>query len=191
MEHFYQLPNFGEDWFTYPQLYKRFVNRLSNNSKIVEVGSWKGKSTAFLGVEIINSGKNIELHAVDTWEGSGEHSNDPYVRTNTLYPLFLANIGPVSSVVKIVRKKSTEAAKDYEDESLDIVFIDACHEYECVSEDIAAWLPKVKIGGILAGHDFTASFPGVIKAVQELLPIDQIETTEMCWVYTKNKPNPK
>jgi len=68
MNHIYTQPQFGENWFTYPNLYSRFVQILKDGSTIVEVGSWKGKSTAYLAVEIINSGKNIELHAVDTMQ---------------------------------------------------------------------------------------------------------------------------
>jgi hypothetical protein len=61
MEHIYKNLNFGEDWFEYPRLYSFFVSSLPDDSAIVEVGSWKGKSTAYLAVEIINSAKNIKV----------------------------------------------------------------------------------------------------------------------------------
>jgi hypothetical protein len=185
MEHIYQNPNFGENWFTYPKLYSWFVQNLSNGSKIVEVGSWKGKSVAYLGVEIVNSGKDIKVDAVDTWMGSPEspdHLKDVYVRTNTLYSLFLANIAPLSHVIKPIRMASVDAAKLYEDNSLDAVFIDAGHTYDAVKADIAAWLPKVKVGGILAGHDYAWS-DDVRRAVDEsIAPIDE---TEGCFVFKK------
>lgn len=69
MNHIYEQPQFGENWFTYPNLYSRFVKELADGSKIVEVGSWKGKSVAYLAVEIINSGKGIKVDAIDTWKG--------------------------------------------------------------------------------------------------------------------------
>lgn len=185
MEHIFHLPNFGENWFTFPRLYSRFVKELGNGSKIVEVGAWKGKSVAYLGVEVINSGKDIKVDAVDTWLGSPEspdHLADVYVKTNTLYTLFLANIAPISQVINPIRKPSIEAAKDYADGSLDVVFIDACHTYECVREDILAWLPKVKIGGYLAGHDYSWS-NDVKRAVDEILT--PVEETEGCFVFKK------
>lgn len=185
MEHIFHQPNFGENWFTFPRLYSRFVNELGNGSKIVEVGVWKGKSLAYLGVEIINSGKDIKVDAVDTWMGSPEspdHAADVYVKTNTLYQLFLSNIRPISKVVNPIRKPSVEAAKDYADGSLDAVFIDACHTYECVREDILAWLPKVKVGGYLAGHDYSWS-NDVKRAVDEILT--PVEETEGCFVFKK------
>jgi len=69
----------------------------------------------------------------------------------------------------IVRKLSTDAAMDFGDESLDFVYIDADHSYNAVKEDIAAWAPKVRRGGIVAGHDYyytRAGNIGVIAAVQ-------------------------
>jgi predicted O-methyltransferase YrrM len=60
-----------------------------------------------------------------------------------------------------------DACKLYQDNSLDFVFIDASHEYQDVKEDIINWLPKVKIGGIIAGHDIGS--PEVGKAVVEVL----------------------
>lgn len=159
---------------------------LKDGAKIVEVGCWKGKSVAYLAVEVINSGKKIQVDAVDTWLGSNEepHIKDVYVKTGRLYDLFLTNISPVSHVINPVRMTSIEAAKTYQDSSLDVVFIDACHEYECVKEDIAAWLPKVKSGGYLSGHDYPWSSGDAVKrAVDE--SVTPIEVTEGCWVYKK------
>lgn|SRR3990167_2466930 len=54
----------------------------------------------------------------------------------------------------IVRKKSMDALADFADESLDFVYIDANHEFNYPLKDIEGWYPKVKKGGILAGHDY-------------------------------------
>jgi hypothetical protein len=188
MNHIYEQPNFGENFFSFPNLYSQFVRELPSGSKMVEVGCWKGKSVAYLAVEIINSGKDIKVDAVDTWEGSPTETvlmSDPYVRTGKLYQLFVSNIAPVSSVVTPVKLPSVEAAKRYEDESLDVVFIDACHTYDCVKEDIAAWLPKVKKGGYLAGHDYytwETDHDGVRQAVDETFG-NNIHTSEWCWIH--------
>lgn len=186
MEHYYTqtVGESSDGWFTYPTLYSDFIRDIKDNSIFVEVGSWKGKSTAYLGVEAINSGKNIKCYAVDTWEGSAEHTDDPFVKTNKLYPLFLANIEKVSSVVTPIRKSSVKAANEFEDRSIDIVFIDACHEYHCVRQDIDAWLPKVKSGGIISGHDYYWGENGVKKAVDETFGDKVIYRNpwENCWI---------
>jgi hypothetical protein len=74
--------------------------------------------------------------------------------------------------VEIIRKMSVEGAKDFEDESLDFVFIDAGHGYEDVRDDIEAWLPKVKKTGIIMGHDWDAGYNGVEQAVRERFGYD-------------------
>lgn len=170
MEHIYHLPQFGENWFSYQKLYSKFVKELSDNSRIVEVGAWKGKSVAYLAVEVINSKKNIKVDAVDTWLGDPNesiHQQDEYVKNNKLYELFLSNIEPVKHVINPVQMDSVEAAKLYADESIDAVFIDAAHDYENVKKDILAWYPKVKRNGYISGHDYY--HPPVKAAVDEML----------------------
>ena len=53
-----------------------------------------------------------------------------------------------------IRKDSLEAVKDFEDESLDFVYIDCNHSFDYVIRDIIEWGKKVKIGGVISGHDY-------------------------------------
>ena len=63
---------------------------------------------------------------------------------------------------------STEAISNVQDNSLDLVFIDANHDYLFVKQDIELWKKKVKQGGIIAGHDYNyPGITGVKKAVDE------------------------
>lgn len=185
MNHIYDLPEFGEDWFTYPNLYKSMVEKFSSGSKFVEVGSWKGKSAAYLAVEIINSKKDISLDCVDTWKGSFEHTNDFYVKSNSLYELFIKNTSSLSYVINPIRMDSISASKIYKDNSIDFVFIDASHEYDNVKEDISSWFPKVKFGGIIAGHDYKYGWKDVDKAVDEFFMNKIILSSEACWIHEK------
>lgn len=177
MPHFYHLTE-GENWFTYPGLYSQIVQHAQQKAHFVEVGVWKGRSAAFLAVEIINSGKTIMLDLVDTWQGSEEHLPLQY----DLFEVFKKNIEPVLPYVNIKRMDSLSAASTYADGSLDFVFIDAAHDYESVKSDILAWLPKVKPGGFLAGHDYP-TWPGVTRAVNEIIGAENIECGEDCWLY--------
>lgn len=182
MEHFYQ--NIGEDWFTYPNLYKKVVESAGNEFHFVEVGSWKGRSSVFMAVEIINSGKNIKFDCVDTWEGSVEHLDYDEIKEKKLYDIFLNNIESVKHVINPVKMSSLEAVNLYGDKTLDFIFIDASHEYEDVKRDIIAWLPKLKIGGVLAGHDYGV-FDGVTRAANEIFQAHEIEISESCFIYKK------
>jgi len=70
--------------------------------------------------------------------------------------------------VELIRKKSLEAAPEFEDETLDFVFIDAAHDYENCFNDIGFWHHRVRKGGYVMGHDWDhAGYPGVQKAVVE------------------------
>ena len=64
MKHFYQDI---QGWFDFQDLYKDMVKK-HDNAKFVEVGAWKGKSTCFLAVEILNQKKKIKLDAIDSYE---------------------------------------------------------------------------------------------------------------------------
>ena len=191
MKHIYEMSQFGENWFDYQDVYSKILHMIKSPGKIVEVGSWKGKSAAYMAVEIHNSGKNISLDCVDTWLGSDEttHKNDIWVKNNQLYELFLDNTKSLRNIIKPVRKTSIEASCMYENESIDAVFLDACHKYSCVKEDIFAWFPKIKIGGILAGHDYSAYWPEVVSAVHDIFKTENIEHTSSCWIYYKTGTN--
>lgn len=107
---------------------------------------------------------DLKLYCVDNW-GEGKRVDKRWQRK---YEEAKSRLAPYNTV--IIRKISLDAAKDFEDGSLDFVYIDADHSYNSVKEDINAWAPKVRIGGIVAGHDYyytRAGNIGVIAAVNE------------------------
>jgi hypothetical protein len=179
MEHYYQTV--GEDWFTYPNLYSAVVKYFPDYSNFVEVGSWKGRSGSYMGVEIVNSGKEQMLVCVDIFVGPDEHLNK-----DGLYLEFQKNIEPVNDerpgTIEFIRGKSMDVVDSIKDFSLDFVFIDASHEYEDVKADINAWYMKVKEGGVIAGHDYPY-WPGVKKAVDEYFGKEPFVAKEQCWIY--------
>lgn len=182
MEHFYQNI---QGWFDYEDLYRQMASMCYVNSTIVEVGSWKGKSAAFMAVEILNRNPSIRFHCVDTWLGSVEHQEggpfaDEHAINGTLYEHFLENIKPVKHVINPIRMDSISASKLFTDRTLEFVFIDADHSYEGVSADIKAWKPKLIPGGFLCGHDINWS-QDVVRAVSENVPEYQIRGS--CWFY--------
>ena len=70
---------------------------------------------------------------------------------------------------KIIRKSSKGAIKQFPNRSLDFVYIDADHSYKECKWDISHWMKKVRVGGILSGHNY-GDKKGVKKAVDELIP---------------------
>jgi predicted O-methyltransferase YrrM len=76
--------------------------------------------------------------------------------------------------VVLVRQKSAFASTLFPDEFFDFVYIDARHDYEPVKEDITLWWPKVKVGGIIGGHDYTR-IPFVERAVKEFAEENKLD----------------
>ena len=154
VDHFWQDIS---GYFTFPQFYEWIVDEcLCDPWHGVEVGVYTGQSAAYLLAAITQ--KNIrgtyKLDLVDL-----EMTKHGAVR----------NLEPVAEYIGQVHEmQSVEASKRYADASLDFCFIDANHEYGAVAADIDAWRPKVKPGGIIAGHDY-CEWPGfgVIQAVTE------------------------
>lgn len=83
--------------------------------------------------------------------------------------------------LQYIDKPSTEAASQIEDLSLDIVFIDDDHSYEGCRASIEAWAPKIRPGGWLTGHDYCHAYPGVIRAVDEIVK-DPILKSDSVWI---------
>lgn len=117
-----------------------------NNFKlIVEVGVFEGQTCMYI-LQNINS--VTHYYAVDL-----------IVHENVL------NMSFIDSRLNIVNLSSLDASKQFNDNSIDLIFIDANHEFVHVYEDIISWLPKLRDGGIICGHDLHELHPSVIKAV--------------------------
>lgn len=160
-------------WFDFADIYQEQIDRVNGTpAHFVEVGSWLGKSAVFMGTRIAESGKSIRLHCVDNWQGGSETSDNGYAARNyqagrDLYAEFWANISNagLQNTVLPLRMDSSAAAQEFDDDSLDFVFIDADHEQSAVERDLEAYFPKVKPGGVIAGHDYDEQGPrAAVKA---------------------------
>jgi predicted O-methyltransferase YrrM len=129
---------------------------------IVEIGSWKGKSTICLG-NGSRAGKGTKVHAIDPHTGSPEHS-EMFGKVWT-FEEFRRNIDQagLNDLVEAHVDFSTAVAKTFH-EPVELIFVDGLHEYEGVRDDFEAWYPKVVDGGTMAFHD-TTCWPGVLKLV--------------------------
>lgn len=156
----------------------------------VEVGCWRGRSTLVLASHLTPRSR---LYAVDTWAGvpdDPEQHDRLYADAGDVYADFRHNLRlPIASGrVLPLRMTSLEGAAVLKREeglaSVDFCFIDADHRYDAVRADILAYLPLMKAGGVIAGHDFNpATWPGVVQAVTELLPgAGSVEDTSI-WFY--------
>ena len=124
---------------------------LIGNGKGVEIGVFKGHFS-----KVILSKWGGTLYMVDVWRGLGDEYED---RSNhndhsDAFLNTMKNIEGYEDRGVMIRATSKVASEIFEDESLDFVYIDANHAYDFVVEDINLWFPKLKKGGIFAGHDY-------------------------------------
>lgn len=180
-------------WFDYADVYDQVVKEAPNFATCVEVGVGFGRSIAYLAAESLRITKALRIYGVDPFVDDWQ-SDKPTWGANHR-PWALEQGGPFNAVVSAMHKsapkeleavnllrcRSVQAARMFDDGSLFFVFIDGSHHYADVEADLWEWGPKVMKGGIFAGHDHTESFPGVVRAVGERWTDGKTEQRGACW----------
>jgi len=143
-----------------------------------EIGVQKGHFSN----HILSKWPGSKLYSIDPWVHQDDYrdpANTPNDEHDIRYAQTIELLKHHGERSEIIRDHSINAAERFEDKSLDFVYIDARHAYEYAVEDINTWLPKIKPGGVLAGHDYVdgpiggCDF-GVKQAVDEILGEDAI-----------------
>lgn len=135
-----------------------------NFKKGAEVGTGAGKFAEILCRDI----PNLKLYCIDPWISYDEYPETWARDQNTMDATHEEARSRLQKYnCDIIRKTSLEAAKKFEPDSLDFVFIDGNHDFEYVVNDIISWMKIVRPGGILSGHDFTKD---IVKGVQFGIP---------------------
>lgn len=129
------------------------TNKPTPNPQIVEIGCWTGLSTLLLANAVDKF--NGKVTAIDWFQGSENTNLDFAGKYFNIKAIFNENIKqfPFGKRISVIDAKSEDACKSFADESLDVVFLDADHRYIHIKKDIEIWLPKLKKGGLLCGHD--------------------------------------
>ena len=168
LEELYQAIDKTEGWLWPNQAFILYAVASHLKGKLVEIGSWKGKSASVFC--FATEPQDVQIHCVDIWENS-----EPYkdLDTSNLLNEFKNNLQKFNFLnrVNIQKGPSVEISKLHENESCDLIFVDAAHDYENVKADILAWYPKLKKNGIMIGHDYpdpsATDFQGLKQAVNE------------------------
>jgi len=148
------------------ELLHGLAKECTGEGTIVEIGSWKGKSTVCLATGS-QRGNRVKVYAIDPHTGSAQ--TEELVGEQWTYPDFMNNINKagVEDIVVPLVMTSEEAARDF-DEPVELIFVDGDHDYEMVQLDFQLWFPKLIIGGTMAFHD-TEGWPGPEKVAEECL----------------------
>ena len=152
-------------WYVIEHLMKKY-----DYDYIVELGVWKGVIPRF----ILPRNPDWKYVGVDLYEPQPDNPSETYepgenghAWDHETYFKEVSEILDMYDNAKLLRMHTVEAAHEFDDKSIDFVFVDADHSYEGVKADLEAWIPKIRSGGMIAGHDYTEEFPGVIEAVHE------------------------
>jgi hypothetical protein len=189
-------------WCDFQELYDEAVTRSPDGAIFVEVGVLFGKSAARMAQAIRTSRKKIHFDAVDLFgydqrnlveiitEYTSKCPNHDLTQvpmildsTKTLSHLDLAqkllDLTGASDLVRLVKSSGQLWASSYSAESLDFVFVDALHTYDDTKSLLLTYLPKIRRGGILAGHDY--NYPTVAQAVREVLGDVDVRGLSFTW----------
>ncbi|NQU09280.1 class I SAM-dependent methyltransferase [bacterium] len=159
-----------------------------------EIGVWKGDHAA----EILGCLQPKRLYLVDPWRPTDRYSTFNRERWGIVKWMLWNRVDwdgicrrvqrrfDGCSNVTILRMTSGEAAGKIT-AKLHFVYIDGNHDYQAVAEDLASWWPRIRVGGLLCGHDYWSRQPGVIKAVEEFAAARSMEwhTAKKDWWINK------
>lgn len=148
--------------------------------KMLEIGSYKGESTFMFA----SSGIFKEIHCIDPHSGYEEANNVLQEDWESVKNEFKINTRHFDNIT-LHSEYSYNIVDKFKNDYFDFIYIDASHEYEDVKQDIQKYLPKTKY--LIGGHDYQKEWPGVIKAVSEILSHPDKTYSDQSWIKVLNK----
>lgn len=166
-------------------LIKYISTELNLNANYLELGVYKGDYSS----KILKYSNCKQLYLVDIWKQLQNYDSSLNVENSLQEKIYqsVKNKYSANSRVKILRELSIDASLMFDDNFFDFIYIDANHSYDAVKSDMLQWYPKLKSGGVLAGHDYVEDgiYPnnifGVKSAVNEFVELYNLQlhiTTE-------------
>jgi hypothetical protein len=140
---------------------EKLLKKLPDNGIMAEIGVWEG----LFSKKILDNNVPRMLYLIDPWlwDNDSGISIDHYIpdikvansqnQMNALYKKVVMKFSEHKNVI-VLRMKSVDAARQFEDKELDCAYIDGSHDFPSIEADLKAWSHKVKIGGYLAGDDY-------------------------------------
>ena len=156
-------------------------HKVPRESKMIEIGSYMGESTMLFA----STGIFQEIHAIEPFEGKEKFSDDFGYEWEQIGKEFEKNtrIFDDDEIINLHLDYSYNVHERFEDGTFNFVYIDGDHSYDGVKRDIELYLPKIKEGGIIGGHDYNKKeWEGVVKAVNEYFTEPDFVFRDLTWV---------
>jgi len=163
-----------QGWFDFANIYERAVDEANDGDLLIEVGVWKGASLCYLGALAKRANKNLRVIGIDNWahtdwDGYATIMNIDRSKGEMRSPLeqCRANLDAagLANWVQLIESDSIAAASLFEDKSVKFLFIDDTHNSPHIHAELLAWLPKIKPGAWIAGHDYPGNIQAGVDAV--------------------------
>lgn len=175
--------------FKWPQSIHEFGVFLKKQ-KLLYAGAEVGVAEGRFSLTLMGWGVK-KLFLIDIWKHTPNvtgDANSPQSWHDSNYFDAKERMKPFGNKVKFLKGESNKMVEKVKDDSLAFVYLDGNHSYEGVKEDLKLWLPKIKKGGVMIGHDYNHLY-GVLRAVNEfagehvkVLPEQSIENQGF-WFY--------
>lgn len=185
-----------QGWFDFEYLYMDLVARLFSpihETRVLEVGTWLGKSTCFMAGLAKAIAKPVKIFAVDTFKGEASCDFQKKVvkkSGGSILKKFKRNIKQLGleDYIVPIESESHSCLDKLPKESFHVIFIDADHSYEAIKRDLNYLWPALKDTGLFCGHDYDKD---VKKAVDEFAQEQGLDVyqEQACWVIFKKDLN--
>jgi cephalosporin hydroxylase len=154
-------------WMDFEDLYNEAVDNAENGDLLIETGTANGKSAAYLATRAAESGKRLQCVTIGI-DPNADPAQCQYVRDVVL---------PHFPNLTYLHEDSLLAAHRtmFDGNRAALIFLDADHTYQFLSQELRAWYPRLKTGGMFAGHDWDNGYPGVSAAVIEFASANNLQ----------------
>jgi predicted O-methyltransferase YrrM len=177
----------AQDWKMQERLLNLAAARKGDGPlQVVEVGTWVGNNAVRMSDALDAMNCPHVIYCVDTFKGTASDSTGHVAKENggSVYDKFIENTAHKGEKIVPIKADSVFGAGLVPND-VDYILIDADHCFEAVTSDLAAWWPKLRVGGLIVGHDYT--WPEVAGAWEDAIvcrlgiPLDN-NSENICWV---------
>lgn len=155
---------------------EELITNIPVKGKMIEIGTFTGESTIIFGDHFESVvGVDPMLSDYDPQDMTSQFN------FNEVLDMFNDRTKDYKNI-SLVQKTSDDAVNDFQEGEYDFVYIDGMHQYENVKQDIINYLPKIKKGGVIGGHDYGITWPGIKQAVDEIFGEPDKVFVDTSWI---------
>ncbi len=151
--------------------------------KMIEIGAHMGESTMMFA----STGLFSSIDVISPFDGEDKFNQKYWYTWDVIKKEFLLNTR-FFDYINLIEKSSITVSEDFDDGKYDFIYIDGSRDYELMRKIIQLYLPKLKIGGLIGGHDYNyKTHPEVVQSINETLGQPHIMTYDDSWLFRQKE----